>query len=60
MDAELLADVSHYHLTFADAYLAHLLSSVSKDAVGRLGDGPKSSVFCDAVDDSFNFKMSTS
>ena len=39
LDAELLADVSHYHFTFADAYLAHLLSSLSKDAMGRLDGG---------------------
>lgn len=39
LDAELLADVSHYHFTFADAYLAHLLSSQSNDAMGRLDAG---------------------
>lgn len=39
LDAELLADVSHYNFTFADAYLAHLLSRLAKDAMGRLDGG---------------------
>lgn len=39
MDADLLADVSHYHFPFADAYLARLLNSLSKYAMGRLDDG---------------------